>query len=153
MQPVYLTGTVVHGYGRGSRDLGCPTANIDNKSIDQQLPKNFKFGIYYGWARLIRNSGSISKTDELYKMVANVGMCPFFKNEALSVEVHLIHEFPENFYGATLRVMFVGYLRGEQNFASMDELITAIWKDVADAKEALEKPDGQKARNDPFLLK
>lgn len=153
MQPVYLNGTVIHGYGRGSRDLGCPTANIDNQSVEQQLPKNFRFGIYYGWAKLVGVSPSVADEGQLYKMVASVGVCPFFGNQTLSVEVHLIHEFPENFYGATLKVKFVGYLRGEKNFCSMDDLILAIRKDITDASQALDSVEGQKVKNDPFFLK
>lgn len=38
-------------------------------------------------------------------MVASVGLCPFYKNEKPSVEIHMIHEFPEDFYGATLKGM------------------------------------------------
>lgn len=153
MQPVYLTGTVVHGFGRGSRDLGCPTANIDNESIERQIPKDFKFGIYYGWAKMLDAPASVAPANEMYKMVASVGVCPFFKNESLSVEVHLIHKFAENFYGAKLKVMFVGYLRGEKNFSSMDDLIAAIWKDVEDAKKALDTPEGQAAKSDSFFVK
>ncbi|XP_003742040.2 uncharacterized protein LOC100904030 [Galendromus occidentalis] len=147
--PVYLRGKVVHGFGRGSRDLGCPTANIDPKDVDVQLPTNFEFGIYYGWAKLV--DGPENDSTELQPMVANVGLCPFYKNEKPSVEIHLIHEFPEDFYGATLKVLFLGYLRGEKNFDSVNELISQIRKDIADSKEALTAQDCSKYRSDPFF--
>ena len=38
--PVYLTGMVVHGFGRGSKELGIPTANLDKEAVlsSVQLP-------------------------------------------------------------------------------------------------------------------
>jgi len=149
MLPVYLEGTVVHGFGRGSRDLGCPTANIDPKDVDEQLPTDFEFGIYYGWAKLVDAPEGLSS--ELHKMVASVGLCPFYKNEKLSVEIHLIHQFPEDFYGATLKVVFLGYLRGEKNFNSVEELITQIRQDISDTESALEVSECQKYRSDSYF--
>lgn len=31
--PLFLKGEVVKGFGRGSKDLGCPTGNINNFTI------------------------------------------------------------------------------------------------------------------------
>ncbi|XP_022649532.1 riboflavin kinase-like isoform X2 [Varroa destructor] len=151
MKPVYLTGTVIHGRGRGASGLGCPTANIDEISVARDLPKDFKYGIYYGWAKLMPGSSTVEGTGQLFKMAASVGTCPFFRNESLSVEVHLIHKFPKNFYGATLKVVFLGYLRGEKDYNSVDELIAAIRKDIEDAKAALDTVEAQKAKDDPFF--
>ena len=32
--PVRLTGIVTHGFGRGSKELGVPTANMDKKAVE-----------------------------------------------------------------------------------------------------------------------
>ena len=45
--PVLLNGQVTSGFGRGSRQLGFPTANLPPKPLEQmlaQLPK----GVYFG---------------------------------------------------------------------------------------------------------
>jgi FAD synthase len=49
--PVRLDGPVVRGFGRGSRQMGVPTANIDPEplaGILEGMPK----GVYFGWACL-----------------------------------------------------------------------------------------------------
>ena len=43
-----------------------------------------------------------------YKMVASVGWNPFFDNKTKTVEPHLLHEFPSDFYGAEIRVVMTG---------------------------------------------
>ncbi|OQR77950.1 riboflavin kinase-like [Tropilaelaps mercedesae] len=153
MKPVILSGRVVRGYGRGSRELGCPTANIDEESVKWHLPKDFKYGIYYGWAKLITESSPTEGASQIYKMVASVGMCPFYKNKSISVEVHLIHQFRDDFYGATLKIMFLGFLREEKNFDSIDELIAAIREDVEKTKLALQATECQAMKDDPFFTK
>jgi FAD synthase len=46
--PLHLEGSVIPGFGRGSKELGCPTANIDCvDAITDVTP-----GIYFGWASL-----------------------------------------------------------------------------------------------------
>lgn len=37
----------------------------------------------------------------------------------LSQETHILHEFPEDFYGAELRVCVAGYIRDERGFPSL----------------------------------
>lgn len=46
--PMTVESKVVAGYGRGSAELNCPTANIEQAAFDQlQLETT---GVYYGWA-------------------------------------------------------------------------------------------------------
>lgn len=45
--PLYLAGSVVRGFGRGSRQLGVPTANIDPVQVATQL-KGLPYGVYFG---------------------------------------------------------------------------------------------------------
>ena len=33
--PMRVSGTVVHGFGRGSKELGIPTANMDSRAVEQ----------------------------------------------------------------------------------------------------------------------
>ena len=48
---LFLQGQVTHGYGRGSKKLGVPTANLPH--YDKQLQENdIARGVYYGWAKV-----------------------------------------------------------------------------------------------------
>ncbi|XP_049884991.1 putative riboflavin kinase [Pectinophora gossypiella] len=140
--PQFLQGEVVKGFGRGSKQLGCPTANF-HLEVVKKLPRGFEPGVYYGWAQV--DSGPV------YKMVANIGWCPFYKNEEMSVETHIMHKFSSDFYGANLKIAIVGYLRGEKNFDSLDDLIIAIKQDIADGEDRLEEPDARLVRNHSFF--
>lgn len=69
-------------------------------------------GIYFGWC-------SISSSDERFPMVMSLGWNPYYKNEKKSAEVHVIHEFEEDFYGAELRVLVLGYIRPEKDYDTL----------------------------------
>ena len=95
--PHYALGTVVHGFGRGSKELGCPTgnenenkkqmkifdkfsrwflANFDEETVDK-LPETIYQGVYYGWAQLLTSE----ENNHIYKMVTSVGTNPFYHGE------------------------------------------------------------------------
>ncbi|SNX83926.1 related to FMN1 - Riboflavin kinase [Melanopsichium pennsylvanicum] len=50
--PIYLRGQVEKGFGRGSKDLGCPTANLPSRVVgpDSLLTRT---GVYFGFARVL----------------------------------------------------------------------------------------------------
>jgi FAD synthase len=58
-----------------------------------------------------------------------------------TVEPHLLHDFPDDFYGEDLKFLVCGYVRPEASFPSLDELVTAIHNDIAFARTALEEPE------------
>lgn len=115
-----VASTVVHGFGRGSRLLGYPTANLDI-TPHQQLFARIPTGVYYGTCTLEGCS---------YSMVMNVGWSPFFANQKKTIEVHILHQFDEDFYGAHLVVHVRGYVRPELDFDSLEELKDAIAGDI-----------------------
>ena len=45
--PLALEGPVVEGFGRGSKQLGFPTANLDPGPLQQQL-QPLPLGVYWG---------------------------------------------------------------------------------------------------------
>ena len=57
--------------------------------------------MYYGFA-------SVSQ-GPVYKAVTSVGWNPHYGNEEKSIEVHILHEFEEDFYGQELRFIFLGW--------------------------------------------
>lgn len=42
-------------------------------------------------------------------------------NSFVLQEVHIIHEFPEDFYNVAMRVLILAYIRPEQNYPSLGE--------------------------------
>jgi riboflavin kinase/FMN adenylyltransferase len=117
-----LSGKVIHGHGRGSRQLGFPTANL--KPEGALIPKP---GIYATWVYL---------EGKKYAAVANLGWNPTFHDQKFSVEVHILH-FDRDIYGQLLRVEFVERLRDEITFQGPQELIAQIKKDISRAKSIL----------------
>ncbi|KAL1303919.1 hypothetical protein AAFC00_000373 [Neodothiora populina] len=54
--PIRLDGEVVKGFGRGSKDLGIPTANIPLSGLTVGGHNDMESGVYYGWAGLSPSS-------------------------------------------------------------------------------------------------
>ncbi|XP_076217775.1 riboflavin kinase-like [Aptenodytes patagonicus] len=79
--PYFCRGEVVKGFGRGSKELGIPTANFSEQVVES-FPSDISTGIYYGWARV--GNGDVRK------MVLSIGWNPFCKNITKSVETHII---------------------------------------------------------------
>lgn len=117
----YMTaGTVVHGDKRG-RTIGFPTANVDTKD-DYILPP---LGVY---------AVKIKIGEDWYEGVCNVGYKPTFNNDALkvSVEVHIFN-FQKDIYGEEVNIEWHQYLRKEQKFSGIEELVAQIEKDKQNA--------------------
>eukprot|EP00201_Polytomella_parva_P010840 CAMPEP_0175072126 /NCGR_PEP_ID=MMETSP0052_2-20121109/19702_1 /TAXON_ID=51329 ORGANISM="Polytomella parva, Strain SAG 63-3" /NCGR_SAMPLE_ID=MMETSP0052_2 /ASSEMBLY_ACC=CAM_ASM_000194 /LENGTH=172 /DNA_ID=CAMNT_0016339527 /DNA_START=1 /DNA_END=519 /DNA_ORIENTATION=- len=140
---IKIKGPVVKGFGRGSKELGIPTANVDSDALGQCLDEAVS-GIYCGWA-------SIGSSDEVYKMVMSIGWNPFYGNKQKTAEPWILHDFQESFYGKEIRLLVVGYLRPEANFPSLEALIERIHKDADISKKALDLPEFLEKKNDPFL--
>merc|ERR1719233_2467730 len=140
--PVFLRSKVVHGFNRGGKELGIPTANYPEDVVDN-LPQSFDTGIYYGWA-------CVDKGD-VHKMVLSVGWNPFYKNKKKSMETHIMHDFEEDFYGSELTVIVLGYIRPEASFPSLESLVNAIHADIAAADKALELPENKLFQSHKFF--
>lgn len=120
-----VTGPVVQGDQRG-RDLGYPTANL---AFDGQIVP--RFGIYATLVDVLEGPHA-----GRYPGVASIGERPTFGVNAPNFEVHLF-DFSGDLYGAEIAVSLVAYLRGEEKFESVDDLIAQMDRDSADAKAAL----------------
>ena len=142
LDPVRLEGAIIHGFKRGTKLLDCPTANVCPEVVQDQI-RHFKMGVYFGWTSL---------KGVIYKMVANIGRNPSFSNEGVSVEVHLLHSFDEDFYDENLKVLIIGSIRTESKFSSVEELKMAIHEDCRSAERLLDEEQYSIYRNDPFLL-
>jgi riboflavin kinase/FMN adenylyltransferase len=119
--PWFASGAVIHGEKRG-RALGFPTANI-RLDVDCGL----KHGIY---------AVRVALGGRRHDGVANFGVRPTFDNGAPLLEVFLF-DFDGDLYGQRLDVAFIGWIRHEQKFASVDALKRQMVADAAQARDAL----------------
>ena len=67
---VIVRGKVVHGFGRGSKQLGFPTANLDSLEAKAFAAK-YSTGIYAGWAKVVGGRDS-----HVYPAAISVGWNP-----------------------------------------------------------------------------
>lgn len=112
----FITGTVVKGAQLG-RKIGFPTANI--KPIEhKKLPKH---GVY------------ISKIDvkgKTFYGLTNVGTKPTIDVNLTEVLVEsFIYDFDEDIYGEQINVKFCKYIRTEDIFETLDDLIVQMKDD------------------------
>lgn len=116
-EPLALCGTVVRGYRRGGQLLGYPTANLRVQwaSADDWQARLVP-GVYGGFAQLVLAGTGRSP---VYGMAMSLGTNPSFRNTATTLEVHILHSFPDDFYGATLRVVVLFSMRGMRTFSSL----------------------------------
>lgn len=111
-----ISGPIVKGFGRGSKDLGFPTANIE---VHENLP--VLLGIYAGIAKL---------DGEFYKAAISVGVCPFYSNQQISYEVYIMNTFNDSLVGKRIECELLYYLRCESKFRNVNDLIRVIELDV-----------------------
>ncbi|KAH3687400.1 hypothetical protein WICPIJ_001613 [Wickerhamomyces pijperi] len=155
---------IIAGFGRGSSELGIPTANV---SIDQLKSNILELepGVYFGWCKVHSNdehSREETKTrvngvevkysyglkltkgkdlEVVLPMVMSIGWNPFYGNKEKAFELHIIHEFEHNFYGALVSFNVLGYIRPELNYTTKEALIKDIQTDIEIGLKTLETPE------------
>jgi len=146
IDPVPLRAEVIHGFGRGSKVLGFPTANMrirwgDDQGItktDEELAVldfagDIQTGIYAAYAMV-----EDGPDRGVYKVAMSVGWNPTFKDlKYKTIEPWILHDFEEDFYGCHLKLLVVAYIRPEENFfkdgvAYEDAMATLIAEIQAD---------------------
>ncbi|KAL1890531.1 riboflavin kinase [Sporothrix stenoceras] len=166
--PVKMEGPVISGFGRGSKELGIPTANLPVDAEATPWIADCVSGVYFGWAVLEAArpgeaaaaeakgviGGVTSKLGDdedeskkrttavsgLYPMVMSIGYNPFYQNTTRTAEVHILYPFAHDFYGAHLRLAILGYIRPEKNYDSLEALVEDIQFDCVVAKQSLARP-------------
>ncbi len=128
-RPYGLVGTVVHGERRG-RELGFPTANL-NFSDPVCLPPD---GIYA--ARVTWGGKRVLEPTDRADAVVSLGTQPTFGGRVRLLEANLLDR-DEDLYGERMRVEFRGWIRGQERYDSVDELIEQMGRDVERTRELL----------------
>ncbi|MCJ1483623.1 riboflavin kinase [Schaereria dolodes] len=183
--PLKLNGKVVKGFGRGSKELGIPTANIPIEGLSVGGHEDVESGVYYGWAgldvdergkRIEQGAGGLgvgtgveqeiergkgensegeggggSGGGTVWPMVMSIGWNPFYKNTVRSVEVHILHHFPHDFYSAHMNLLILGFIRPEYDYVSKESLIEDIRIDIDVAGRSLQREGYARWMGDGYL--
>ncbi|KAF7313608.1 Flavokinase domain-containing protein [Mycena chlorophos] len=149
--PILLSGPVQKGFGRGGKELGCPTANLPDESITP-ISTVAKTGVYYGYAQVLpptEGAEQFGPDDfKVQPMVMSLGWNPFYKNKQLTAEIHIMHEFKTDFYGFEMKSVVLGYIRPELDYTSREALIEDIEVDKKVALNSLQRPEYEKYSKD-----
>ena len=116
-----LHGTVVEGKQLG-RKLGFPTANIEASDKNKTIPG---YGVY---------AVKVELNGAEYNGMLNIGTRPTFNNNAdnRSIEVN-IFDFEGDIYGKEITLKFIGKIRDEKKFETMEMLVYQLEKDKIEA--------------------
>ncbi len=105
-----IVGTVIQGNKIG-REISYPTANISWQENIVKLP----YGVY---------SGYVNFDERKYLSIINWGMRPTVDDKEV-LEAHIL-DFDKDIYGKNIEVEFLGYVRGQKKFNSLEELRAQI---------------------------
>ena len=114
-----LNGTIVNGKKLGGK-IGFPTANRDIKEPYKLIPKT---GVYV--IKTIINA-------VLYTGMMNIGFNPTVKGKYQTIEAHLF-DFNKDLYGKKVTIELLFFLREEQKFNSIEDLIIQLKLDKVNA--------------------
>ena len=151
--PIRIISKVVRGYGRGSKELGIPTANVSRDDISCSMSfDHLPTGIYWGFGRIVDLDGGSDDEDsvlgKVHTAAISIGYNPTYNNKEKTIEPHLIatashpqrhasstkETLFQDFYDKTIILSVVGYLRPELPFEGLHKLTAAIKKDIVDAE-------------------
>lgn len=90
---------------------------------------------------------------QVWPMVMSVGWNPYFKNEKVTAEVHIMHPFAHDFYGHDMSVLVLGYIRPELDYVSKEALVADIQTDVKVALNSLAREPYAAYAGDAFFVK
>lgn len=121
-----IKGKVVHGFGRGGKLLGYPTANIAYQE-EVFLPAK---GVYVV---------EIEIDGQWYLAMASIGVNPTFDDVTkLTIEVHIL-DFEQDIYDKEVRVAWHYFLRPELKFEGIESLINQLKQDEQATRDYYEQ--------------
>ncbi|MFC7062906.1 bifunctional riboflavin kinase/FAD synthetase [Halobacillus seohaensis] len=125
-RPFETTGVVVKGEALG-RQLGFPTLNL--AEIEEYVEPNP--GVYLGVVEV-----HYEKSSAHYFSLISAGYRPTVNGETYKVEAYLL-DFSGDLYGRNITVKYLRFMRGEENFNGLDELVENMKEDERNARQIL----------------
>ncbi len=120
--PIKFSLNVISGHGRGKK-MGIPTINGELLK-----KKKLPHGIYAGWVYM-----------NAHKLPAaiHVGPRPVFDESDVSIEAHIL-ETVVHLVPKTIELELEKKIRDVQKFATVDDMLSQIEKDVVEIKQFLD---------------
>ena len=113
-----VDASVVQGEQRGRR-INVPTANLDMDALQGRiLPPD---GVYAGTAML--------PDRRTFACAISIGVKPTFGKSVRTLEAHLL-DFQGDLYGQTLRLSFARWVRDQQAFPTLPDLVRQLGRDI-----------------------
>ncbi|KAL8648021.1 MAG: hypothetical protein Q9226_006182, partial [Calogaya cf. arnoldii] len=66
-------------------------------------------------------------------------------------EVHIMHGFASDFYGARMNLLILGFVRPEYDYVDKESLVEDIRTDIEVARRSLEREPYARLKGDPYL--
>ena len=123
-RPFALTGTIVPGDRRG-RTIGFATANMLTP-INMAIPPDGVYITELWW------------DGKGHPAMTNIGDNPTFENQYRRIETHVL-DWDADLYGKEVSLRFRKRLRGEETFATADDLVAQMKKDEAAARQFFQR--------------
>lgn len=106
------------------RTIGFPTANVHVEKNYKLIPSKGVYAVKVGLRNLSLQG------------IMNIGIRPTVQGKGVTQEVHIL-DFDDDIYGETLVIEVVSFIREEQKFPELKELIDQIAKDCSTARRIL----------------
>ncbi|MEQ9103593.1 MAG: bifunctional riboflavin kinase/FAD synthetase [Rhodothermales bacterium] len=119
-----LTGTVVHGAGRG-RTIGFPTANLQSEDERKVVPDRGVYAVH-----VYLDDGSV------HDGMMNIGYRPTFGGTGMHLEVNIL-DWSGDLYGREVRVEYAQRIRSERKFDGIEALVAQLNEDRERCRAAL----------------
>ena len=123
METIWHRGCVVHGHENG-RKWHYPTINLS----DIQPVVSIEAGVY---------AARVKVAGQTFSAMLYRGSRPTLNLSAPVVEIHLL-DFQGDLYGEKVEFTIVQRVRGEQKFASVEELAAQLRQDEVAVRELLD---------------
>ena len=94
------------------------------------LTQNLVPGVYQAIGTFPESDKAFLKKQDKYNCALSIGWNPVYENAQKTIEVFLIDDFKEDFYGELLSVQLTKFIRAEALFANFDSLILTIQCDI-----------------------
>jgi riboflavin kinase / FMN adenylyltransferase len=119
----FFEGKVIHGDKLG-RTLGYPTANL---LIADKDKIRLGHGVYAVYAYV---------DGERKKAMLSIGNRPTIENSDVRIEVHLF-DFDRDIYGSSVRVTVEAFLRPQEKYSDLKELVAQLDRDASESLKIL----------------